>query len=67
METAARENLKKYIEADIWQSKCKGRELLKTYCGKHNMKYEHFKNVLISLMNSPPEGLSVIMRKILEQ
>ena len=67
METTARGNLKEYIESDVWQSKCKGRELLKTYCGRHTMKYEHFKNVLISLMKSPPEALSAIMRKILEQ
>lgn len=67
MEDITREKLKKHIESDVWRSKCKGRELLRAYCGKHNMKYEHFKNVMISLMKSPPEGLSIIMNKILEK
>jgi predicted ATPase len=66
MEKIAKENLEGYIRSDDWRSKCKGRELLKAYCGKHNMKYEHFKNVLISLMKSPPEELSAIMKKIFD-
>ena len=67
MEKTAKENLKHYIDSDVWRQKCKGRELLRAYCGKYGMKYEHFRNVLISLLNSPPEGLSSIMREILNQ
>jgi predicted ATPase len=67
MEKTAKKNLQKYIESDVWRLKCKGRELLRAYCGRYNIKYEHFRNVLISLMNSSPEGLSGIMRKILGQ
>jgi hypothetical protein len=65
MEKIAKETLQRYIKSDVWRQKCKGRELLKAYCGKFQLKYEHFRNVLISLMNSPPEGLSNIMREIL--
>jgi len=67
MEKTAKENLKHYIDPDVWRQKCKGRELLRAYCGKYGMKYEHFRNVLISLLNSPPEGLSSIVREILNQ
>lgn len=67
MEEAAKKNLQQYIDSDVWRQKCKGRELLRAYCGKYGMKYEHFRNVLISLVNSPPEGLSIIMREILKQ
>jgi len=67
MEKTAKINLQQYIESDVWRQKCKGRELLRAYCGQYGMKYEHFRNVLISLLNSTPEGISNIMREILKQ
>ena len=67
MEETAKKNLQQYIDSDVWRQKCKGRELLRAYCGKYRMKYEHFRNVLISLVTSPPEGLSIIMKGILDQ
>jgi predicted ATPase len=67
IEEIARENIQEYIDSDKWRYRCKGRELLKAYCGRHNIKYEHFRNLLISNMSSIPDGLSSIMKKILEQ
>lgn len=49
---------------NTWRVKCKGRTLLKAYCGKHGFNYEHFRNLLISRIKSPPEALEAIMNQI---
>jgi predicted ATPase len=64
-EKEARLMLQKSIHNGAWRADCKGRDLLKAYCGKNGIKYEHFRNILISRLKSPPLELSVIMEKIL--
>jgi len=53
------------IANDSWKSICKGRELLKAFCSLHGFKYEQFKNLIISKLESPPEGLQIIINQIL--
>lgn len=48
-----------------WKSKCKGRDLLKSFCHKHDINYEHFRNLVIARLTEPPEGLKLIMDEIL--
>lgn len=64
------EEAKKVLESALangtWPSKCKGRELLKAYCGQHGFKYEIFKNLLIVAIKTPPQALADIIDKILE-
>lgn len=65
-----KEEAKRELEAALadstWRAKCRGRELLKAYCSKHSLKYEHFRNVLISRIETPPKPLQQIMSQILE-
>jgi len=65
IESEARSILQSSIEKDIWRSKCKGRDLLKAYCGLHGIKYEYLRNLLISRIKTPPEALEEIMKQIL--
>ncbi|WP_124705334.1 hypothetical protein [Sulfuriferula multivorans] len=46
--------LEKALADDTWLAKCKGRELLKAYCGELNIKYELFRNLLIDLLEVDP-------------
>jgi len=65
-ENEAKEKLKEALSDDTWKAKCKGRELLKAYCSKHDgIIYKHFRNSLISKIESPPSGLKEIMDRIL--
>lgn len=57
--------LSEAIEKNEWKARCKGRDLIKAYCGQLDIKYEHFRNCLISNLHTPPPALSEIMRKIL--
>jgi len=52
------------IKNGDWRDKCKGRELLKAFCGKHGIKYEHFRNVVVGNLTAPPERLDAIMKQI---
>jgi len=65
VKSEAKQLLEKSISTDEWRSKCKGREVLKAFCSKHQVKYEIFRNLILSKMASPPEGLSTIMDRIL--
>jgi len=65
VEEEAKQVLKSSLADDTWRSKCKGRDLLKAYCGQHGLKYEHFRNLLISRMKTPPKALADIMSQIL--
>jgi predicted ATPase len=62
----AREVLQSALDDGTWRAKCKGRDLLKAYCGKNGLKYEHFRNLLIARIKSPPRPLAEIMDKILQ-
>lgn len=66
IETEARTILQSSINDGTWQSKCKGRDLLKAYCGLHSFRYEHFRNLLISRIKTPPKALEEIMVQILK-
>ncbi len=66
IEEEAKEILKSAIENDTWCSECKGRDLLKAYCGQHGLKYEHFRNMLIGRIKTPPKELAEIMSNILK-
>lgn len=61
----AKKILESALADNTWRAKCKGRELLKAYCGKHGLKYEHFRNLLISRIKTPPVALIPIMDQIL--
>lgn len=65
VEARAREWLADAIEDNTWREICKGRDLLKAYCGDRGLKYDHFRNILISRLKSPPQALDEIMEKIL--
>jgi len=66
VEEEAKKILKSSLADDSWRSKCKGRDLLKAYCGKHGLRYEHFRNSLIARIETPPKALADIMAKILK-
>ena len=63
-EIEAKSILNEYLEKEQWQKRCKGRDLLKAFCGKHDLKYQHFRNSLIAKMKEPPESLNEIMNTI---
>lgn len=65
IEKEAKIILEDAIKDETWRSKCKGRDLLKAYCGNLGIKYEHFRNILINRIQTPPKGLAEIMEKIL--
>lgn len=62
----AEEILTSVIADGTWRSRCKGRDLLKAYCGQHGLKYEHFRNSLIDRIKTPPKELAEIMSHILK-
>jgi hypothetical protein len=65
IEKDARQILQAYLADGQWKARCKGRDLLKAFCSKHELEYEHFRNLVLSKMKKAPEGLDEIMRKIL--
>jgi hypothetical protein len=65
VEADARTLLTEAVEDGTWKRKCKGRALLRSYCGQHGIKYSHFRNLLIDRMESAPKGLRDIMDRIL--
>jgi hypothetical protein len=64
-EDDAIEVMKDALNDETWRDKCKARDVLKGLCGKYGMNYEHFRNLLISKLDAPPNGLSSIMNQIL--
>lgn len=66
VEEEARKVLESSLVDDSWRSKCKGRDLLKAYCGQQGLKYEHFRNSLIARIETPPKALADIMDKTLK-
>lgn len=65
VEQEAKQLLESSLADGTWRCKCKGRDLLKAYCSQHGLKYEHFRNLLISRMKTPPKALADIMSQIL--
>jgi predicted ATPase len=57
--------LTKAVEENRWSVECKGRDILKAFCGIHGIKYDHFRNSLIARLKTPPPGLASIMSEIL--
>ena len=66
IEEEAKKELQSAVADGTWCSKCKGRDLLKAYCSQHGLKYEHFRNLLIASMKTPPEPLAKIMSNVLK-
>lgn len=65
MQDHAASMLTSALEEGTWCQVCKGRELLKAYCGKHGLTYRHFRNSLTVRLGSPPPELAQIMNRIL--
>jgi predicted ATPase len=65
VEQEVRTALNQDIATGTWRARCKGRDLLKAYCGRFGLRYEHFRNCLIASLKTPPPELSGIMQKIL--
>ena len=66
IEIESRELFQKALHGNTWKAKCKGRDLIKAFCGKNSINYQHFRNLLISYLEDPPEELSPIITRILE-
>lgn len=66
IKSEAEEELKQALFDGSWKKHCKGRDLLRAYCSLHKIKYEHFRNLLIDQLGSPPAPLQQIMDKILK-
>ena len=65
LQKQALELMQQALKDESWREKCKGREVLKAFCSKHQLTYKHFRNCLIAKMTTPPEGLNEIMKQIL--
>ncbi len=61
----AKAEMETAIADGTWKNKCKGREVLRAFCGKHGLKYIHFRNCVLAKIGEPPAALSEIMDKIL--
>lgn len=66
-EIEAKSVLNGYLKDGQWKEKCKGRDLLKAFCGRNNLKYKHFRNCLIAKVQAPPKPLADIMNIILNK
>jgi predicted ATPase len=52
------------IAEGTWRNDVKGRDLLKAYCSRVQLKYEHFRNSVIASLPAPPAALMEIIAKI---
>ena len=66
VEAEAKRLLEKSITDSNWKAFCKGRALIRAYCAKHGLKYEHFRNLLVNRITEQPAELKAIMDKILQ-
>jgi hypothetical protein len=64
-EVEASKQLQLAVKENTWHKRCKGRDVLKQFCSRHNFTYVHFRNLLIRAINNPPDELSRIMDEIL--
>jgi predicted ATPase len=65
VENDSKKLMEEAIRESTWKSKCKGRALLKAYCRKIGIRYEHFRNLLINRIKEPPNSLTSIFDRIL--
>lgn len=65
VESEARSMIEGSKRDGSWKAKCKGRDLLKSYCGSTGINYEHFRNLMISRLDAAPPDLEEIIAKIL--
>jgi len=65
IKTKSRNLLDESIKSNKWKAVCKGRDILKTFCSANGIKYEHFRNIIISNMKTPPEDLDKIIKEIM--
>ena len=65
IEDDVKKMMQQAIKDGDWRAKCKGRALIKGYCGRHRIKYEHFRNLLLNRMSAPPSGLKAIMDSVI--
>lgn len=63
---SSREELEASLVDDSWRTKCKGRDLLKNFCGLHSVDYRDFRNLLLAEFDAanPPQELKKIMMNI---
>jgi hypothetical protein len=61
----ARTHLQSALLNDRWKAEAKGRDLIRAYCHRLGINYEHFRNSLIACLAKPPSGLAEIMNQIL--
>ena len=64
-ENQAWATMEQAVADGTWREKCKGRELIRAFSALHRLKYEHFRNLIISKMEAPPPELAKIMSVIL--
>lgn len=55
------------IDDGTWRCKCKGRDLLKAYCGLINQSYDTFRNLLIDRIQWNKEDLHAGLQEIMSQ
>jgi predicted ATPase len=65
--TDAEQIMRQAVLDKTWKSKAKGRDLLKAFCAKRGLKYDHFQNLVVERMKQPPTELQVIMDEILNK
>lgn len=65
VENESKNLMEEAIKKGTWKSKCKGRALIKAYCGKIGIRYEYFRNLLINRIKEPPSNLKSIVDEIL--
>ncbi len=52
------------IQENRWKEVCKGRDIIKSFCHKYDLKYLQFRNLLISNLNEIPTPLQAIIDEI---
>ncbi len=62
--TTAKQELEAALRDGTWTARVKGRDLLRFFCARHGLRYEHFRNSVIANFGEAPEGLQQIMEKI---
>jgi len=69
-ESQLRERYTESLADGTWISKCRGRDVLKRFAGKHapSVSYEVFRNLLLAQMKDhdyQPPGMALVVEKIL--
>jgi hypothetical protein len=64
-EADARVILADALRENTWRARCKGREVLRCFCGELGLNYVHTRNVIVSKLRTVPPELAAIMQQIL--